>query len=198
MSDFLSYVERNYGCVAEYNRCREEEEQYEYEKQEKARAYYQKNKIEYDKAEEEGKLVRFCVSCYECSSYTDIGMTDDMDDVPHGRCDNLACKDCEYRIKEAKWKAECERKEAENKAMLKRAYTDTKTKANNECLSKILRKRANYLDSNNYNFYDRLKSIINMYLESEENEQLKITETLSLILGVSVEEIAKQMLTAND
>ena len=35
MADFLDYVEQNYGCVAEYNRCREEDEAYEYEKEQK-------------------------------------------------------------------------------------------------------------------------------------------------------------------
>lgn len=193
MADFLDYVEQNYGCVAEYNRCREEDESYEYEKEQKRRTYYQKNKTEYDKAEQEGKLVRFCESCYECPSYTDIGMTDDMDDVPHGRCDNLSCKDCEYRIKEAEWKAECERKEAEAKATIKRAYTDTKTSENNKCLVQMLMERAYYLEKWNPS-YDRLRTLINIYQESEGDVQLKIVETVYLTLGLSIEEIAKKML----
>lgn len=99
MSDFLDYVERNYGCVTEYNRCREEEAEYEYEREEKRRAYYQKNKDMLKKAESDGTLVYFSEDCYDCPSYTDIGMTDEYDDVPHGICGNLKCTTCTYRSK---------------------------------------------------------------------------------------------------
>lgn len=44
MSDFLSYVERNYGCVAEYNRCREEDAEYEAKQRFHQNQYYKKNK----------------------------------------------------------------------------------------------------------------------------------------------------------
>lgn len=193
MADFLDYIEQNYGCVAEYNRCREEDAEFEAEQQYKLNQYYRKNKEVYDKANEEGKLVVFSESCYECPSYTDIGMTDSDDDIPHGICGNLSCKDCEYRIAEAKWKAECERREAEAKAMIKRAYTDTKTSENNKCLIQMLRERAYYLEKWDSS-YDRLKTLINMYQESEGDVQLKIVETVYLTLGLSIEEITQKML----
>ena len=103
MSDFLDYVERNYGCVAEYNRCREEDMQYEYEQQAKRNAYYKENRKLFEKAEKDGTLVFFSESCYydKCSSYTSIGPRFEDDDVEHGICGNLSCKDCEYRKHEA-------------------------------------------------------------------------------------------------
>lgn len=100
MSDFLSYVERNYGCVAEYNRCREEDMQHEYELQEKARQYYKKNNELRKKAQTDGSYVVFCDDCFDCPSYTDIGMTDADDDIPHGICGDLSCVDCKYRKRE--------------------------------------------------------------------------------------------------
>lgn len=99
MSDFLSYVERNYGCVAEYNRCCEEDMEYEWERQEKARQYYKKNDALRKKAQADGSYVVFCDDCFDCPSYTDIGMTDEYDDVPHGICGNLKCTTCKYRSK---------------------------------------------------------------------------------------------------
>lgn len=195
MSDFLSYVESNYGCVAEYNRCREEDAEYEAEQQYKRNQYYKKNKEKLDKAKADGTLVWFSDSCYEskCPSYTDIGMSDSEDDITHGSCGNLNCIICEYRKNEAEWKAECERREKERAATIKRAYTDTKAKENTNCLVEMCRERADDLKDCSYN-YDRLKTLINMYLEADEKEKLKIEETTSLLLGLSIHDIAQKML----
>lgn len=100
MNDFLGYVERNYGCVAEYQRCRAEEDDYYWEQKAKRYEYYRKNKELLDKAEADGTLVYFSYECKDCPDYTDIGMTSDQDDVDHGICGNLDCKDCPYRCKD--------------------------------------------------------------------------------------------------
>lgn len=97
MADFLSYVERNYGSVAEYNRCREEVNQEAYEKEMRAIAYYKRNKEKLNKVDADGTLIYFSEDCYECPHYTDIGPTDEYDDVPHGICGNLGCNSCEFR-----------------------------------------------------------------------------------------------------
>lgn len=93
----LAYIERNYGCVAEYNRCQREAEEYEYEREMEQQEYYQKNKEKLDKASENGTLVTFSWDCVGCHHYTAIGMTWSDDDIEHGICGNLKKKDCEYR-----------------------------------------------------------------------------------------------------
>lgn len=102
MSDFLDYVERNYGCVAEYNRCREEDEAYEAEQQYKRNQYYKKNRELFAKAEADGTLVFFSDSCYysKCPYYTEIHPRFEDDDVEHGICGNLKYTNCEYRKRE--------------------------------------------------------------------------------------------------
>ena len=100
MSDFLAYVERNYGCVPEYNRCQEEKAQLEYERWERDQEYYRKNELAFQKADADGTLVHWAFECVDCKDYTPIGMRDAEDDVEHGICGNLSCTDCEYRKKE--------------------------------------------------------------------------------------------------
>ena len=200
MADFLDYVERNYGCVAEYNRSRFEDEEYEAEQQYKRNQYYKENKETFAKAEADGTLVYFSDSCYHdrCPSYTEIGMRDEWDDVEHGICGNLSCKDCTYRKREAEQKAEMERIAKEHLETIKRAYTDTRLKENNKCLSMMHYERADYINNTTYN-YDRLKALLNMYLLSEDDlQKLTIEEVSSLLLGLSIHEIAQKMLGEYD
>lgn len=86
MSDFLNYVERNYGCVAEYNRCREEEEERDW-------SVYETCAENKKKLTEAGdKAMYFCDDCIGCNHYESIGPTTpgfglgDVDDVEHGIC----------------------------------------------------------------------------------------------------------------
>lgn len=86
--DNLGRIERSYGSVAEYNRCREEDAEYEYEQQAKWDEYCRKNKA---KLEEAGaSAMYFCEDCFGCDSYEDVGPTSwdswGQDDVPHGIC----------------------------------------------------------------------------------------------------------------
>lgn len=99
MGDFLSYVERNYGCVAEYNRSMQDDYEHECELEAKRYEYYATNKAKLDKASKEGTLVYFADDCIGCPWYTEIGMTGNEDDIEHGICGNLEIKDCDYRKK---------------------------------------------------------------------------------------------------
>lgn len=102
----LSYIERNYGCVAEYNRCMEEREQEEAETEFNNQQYYAKNKAKMDEAAKDPNVERmfFSDDCIGCSHYTSIGPTHgndwDVDDVEHGICDapNLNWRGgCQYK-----------------------------------------------------------------------------------------------------
>ena len=96
MYDGLAYIERSYGCVAEYNRSRMEDEEYEYEKAEKARRYYAENNKKYQKALTEGTLQCFCSECIGCKYYSEIGQRDAEDDVEHGSCSNPKMDECKH------------------------------------------------------------------------------------------------------
>lgn len=83
----LGWVERNYGSVAEYNRCMEEADELEYERECKRHESYRKNKEKLDKAQEEGlKVVYFADDCVGCKHYEDVSMMCEDDDVTHGIC----------------------------------------------------------------------------------------------------------------
>lgn len=90
MFDFLNYVESNYGCVAEYNRCMEERAEEKVEREYKQQEYYSRNK-EKLKANE-NDIIYFADNCIGCPHYFEIGMTDQYDDVEHGICGNHECK----------------------------------------------------------------------------------------------------------
>ena len=86
--DDLARIERNYGCVAEYNRCQEEQTEREMNILSRCAA----NKAKLDKAKAEGKAMFFCEDCIGCKHYESIGPTtpgfyyEDIDDVEHGIC----------------------------------------------------------------------------------------------------------------
>lgn len=88
MSD-LTRIERNYGSVAEYNRCREEDAEREAEKEMKMLAWCNRNKAKLDAAGD--RAMWFCVDCFGCKFYEDVGPTSidswgNQDDIPHGIC----------------------------------------------------------------------------------------------------------------
>ena len=101
MYDDLSRIERCYGSVAEYNRSRLEDEEYEMEIQMKTNEQCWKNR---QKLEDNADIaVYFSDECIEkeCEHYEDIGprfwnaATMDVDDVEHGLCHNCNRKECE-------------------------------------------------------------------------------------------------------
>ena len=57
MYDALSSIERNYGCVAEYNRCRQESDERDWELREKANEHYWKNREKRESAAAQGKKI---------------------------------------------------------------------------------------------------------------------------------------------
>lgn len=97
MYDELARIERNYGCVAEYNRCMEEEMEYKWEQQAKLDERCKANKEKIKAAGD--KVMYFCDDCYGCPFYEDIGPTSwsewNWDDVTHGICklnDTWTCR----------------------------------------------------------------------------------------------------------
>lgn len=112
MSDFLNYVERNYGCVAEYQRCQMEDEEYAWEKQMEINEKCAKNKA---KLNEVGKrAMYFSDNCIGCKHYESVGPMSysigwgDTDDVEHGIChhreippiDGHGCKNYKEVVKD--------------------------------------------------------------------------------------------------
>lgn len=91
----LSAIERSYGCVAEYNRQREEDEEYAFEQDQKAFKYYKENSRKLEEAKRNGTLQYFCYDCVGCRDYVSIGMTSIDDDVEHGICTKNGC--CKYK-----------------------------------------------------------------------------------------------------
>ena len=96
----LNYIERNYGCVAEYNRCRQEDEEHEWQLEMERQDWYKRNKEKVDKAVKDGTLVSYSWNCVGCPYYTSIGPTWSDDDIEKGICGNLEKKDCDYRRRE--------------------------------------------------------------------------------------------------
>lgn len=90
MSDFLNYVERNYGCVAEYNRCMEEDAEYRVERGMRVLDSCARNKAKLEAAGD--RAMWFCEDCIGCKYYEMVGPTspgfgyEDIDDVEHGIC----------------------------------------------------------------------------------------------------------------
>lgn len=87
--DDLARIERNYGCVAEYNRSRWEDAEYEAEQEAKAHDWCARNKAKLDAAGD--RAMWFCEDCFGCKFYEDVGPTcidswGYQDDVPHGIC----------------------------------------------------------------------------------------------------------------
>ena len=96
MYDDLSRIESCYGCVAEYNRCREEDEERRYEKHMKMNERCAANK---KKLEESADIaLYFCYDCVNCEHYEDVGPISygimDIDDVEHGLCHNCNRSEC--------------------------------------------------------------------------------------------------------
>lgn len=94
--DDLARIERNYGCVAEYQR------QFEYEWAEHQKQY-EKCRINKEKLEKAGdKAMYFCVDCFGCEHYEGVGPThirylgsySVIDDVPHGICHGKGKENC--------------------------------------------------------------------------------------------------------
>lgn len=101
--DDLARIERNYGSVAEYNRCMEEDAEYEAEQKAKWLSYCENNKAKLDGAGK--RAMRYCEDCFGCKYYDDVGPTyidswGYQDDIPHGICrhreippiDGVGCK----------------------------------------------------------------------------------------------------------
>ncbi len=82
--DDLTRIERMYGCVAEYQRCMEEEN----EREMKYALQAKKNKQKLEREKE--KVMYFCNGCVGCEHYESIGPTnytrEMYDDVEHGIC----------------------------------------------------------------------------------------------------------------
>ena len=90
MYDDLARIERNYGSVAEYNRCREEADAEQFEREMNCA----KNKAKLESAGE--RAMYFCEDCIGCKYYEMVGPTspgfefEDIDDVEHGICHHKA------------------------------------------------------------------------------------------------------------
>lgn len=101
--DDLSRIERNYGCVAEYNRCMEEEMEHEWEQQVKRNEYCKANKAKLEAAGD--KAMYFCEDCFGCTFYEDVGPTSwdslGQDDVTHGICNLRETCTCPKRQTES-------------------------------------------------------------------------------------------------
>lgn len=88
--DELARIERNYGCVAEYQRCQMEDEEYAWERQMEINEKCARNKAKLDAAGD--RAMYFCEDCIGCKYYEEVGPTSysigwgDMDDVEHGIC----------------------------------------------------------------------------------------------------------------
>lgn len=98
MYDDLSRIESIYGCVAEYNRCMQERDEYEWEKQQKQNELCSKNK---QKLKDNAEIaVYFSDDCIGCKHYEEVGPTQwnlewmDIDDVEHGLCHNCNRNEC--------------------------------------------------------------------------------------------------------
>ena len=104
--DDLARIERNYGCVAEYNRSRWEDEEHEAEQKAKELDYCKANKAKLEAAGD--KAMYFCEDCFRCKYYEDIGPTHidswgNQDDVPHGIChhkEKMDYQNCKGREEE--------------------------------------------------------------------------------------------------
>lgn len=89
MSD-LAWIERNYGCIAEYNRCMEENNSEDFAREMKNMEACARNKAKLNEAGDRAR--HFCYECVGCKWYEDIGPTsygsclEDIDDVIHGIC----------------------------------------------------------------------------------------------------------------
>ena len=100
MQDDLSRIESCYGCVAEYNRSRQEDEEHEWELQQKRNERCKENKKKLE--DNEDIVVWFSDKCIEsqCKHYEDVGPTYwnptwmDIDDVEHGLCHNCNRNEC--------------------------------------------------------------------------------------------------------
>ncbi len=94
MYDDLARIERSYGSVAEYNRCREEADAEQYEREMNYRNSCAKNKAKLESAGE--RAMYFCEDCIGCKYYEMVGPTspgfglEDIDDVEHGICHHKA------------------------------------------------------------------------------------------------------------
>lgn len=89
--DDLTWIERNYGCFAEYCRQRDEDAEYEAEQQAKWASYYADNKAKLDAARDKAKYFSEAEVCYGCEHYEDVGPASYEDDVPHGICHKNKC-----------------------------------------------------------------------------------------------------------
>ena len=86
MSDFLNYIERNYGCVAEYQRCMAEEDNERWFENNAEKWEVNKEKL----TQAGDRAMYFCEDCMGCKHYEDVGPTfydgHGQDDVTHGIC----------------------------------------------------------------------------------------------------------------
>lgn len=87
--DDLGRIERAYGSVAEYNRCREEADAEQYEREMRILDGCARNKA---KLKEAGDRAVWCEDCIGCKHYEVVGPTspgfglEDIDDMEHGIC----------------------------------------------------------------------------------------------------------------
>lgn len=86
MYDDLSRIESTYGSVAEFNRCRFEEDSRSFERElERQDSYAENRKLLKNNAL---SAIYHYGECFQCDNYTDVGCTDAEDDFPHGICKN--------------------------------------------------------------------------------------------------------------
>ena len=89
--DDLARIERSYGSVAEYNRCREEDNT---EREMRILDNCSRNKAKLESAGD--RALYFCEDCIGCKYYEMVGPTspgfyyEDIDDVEHGICHHKA------------------------------------------------------------------------------------------------------------
>ena len=92
--DDLARIECSYGSVAEYNRCREEADAEQFEREMNYRNSCAKNKAKLESAGD--RAMYFCEDCIGCKYYEMVGPTspgfglEDIDDVEHGICRHKA------------------------------------------------------------------------------------------------------------
>lgn len=84
--DDLSRIERQYGSVAEYSRCMDEDSGRRWEQREKAEKYYAENRQQVERHRQAGHrqmAEAFCAEerCFSCKSRTQTFTCDEGDDI---------------------------------------------------------------------------------------------------------------------
>lgn len=94
----LASIERNYGCVAEYNRVMLEESHIDNEAEDRWKKTISNNLSVMKEHDKDKSSVYFADDCIGCNNYHYVGPTSPDDDVEHGWCDA-----CPSKCKVSKW-----------------------------------------------------------------------------------------------